>query len=83
MHCNTILLFAAVLQDAHKNYTRTAKELNKARSSYAELETMVSKLRTGLESTASSQSKDRNRIQELSDEVRVWIFYCYCTARIM
>ena len=60
-------------QDAHKNYTRTAKELNKTRSSYGELEGMVGKLRSSLENTASNQGKDRNRIQDLSEEVTsVW-----------
>ncbi|XP_025077162.1 coiled-coil domain-containing protein 171-like isoform X2 [Pomacea canaliculata] len=57
------------LEDTHKNYTRTAKELNKTRASYNELEAMVSKLRSSLETTSTSHGKDRNRIQELSEEI--------------
>ena len=83
MHC------VLHVQDAHKNYTRTAKELNKVRASYGELEGMVSKLRSSLETTASSQGKDRNRIQDLSEEVLWFLFvhllamhenvFCTCT----
>ena len=64
------LIPASYVKDAHKSYTRTAKDLNKARSSYGELEGMVGKLRCNLEDTASSQGKDRTRIQELSEEVQ-------------
>lgn len=57
------------LQEVQKNYTRTAKELNKTRGNYSEMEAMVGKLRSTLENTASSQGKDRNRIHDLSEEV--------------
>ena len=58
------------LEDAQKSYTRTAKELNRVRSEYGELETLLTRLKVDMQSTASNQSKDRTRIQELSEEVR-------------
>lgn len=57
------------LEDAQKGYTRTAKELNRVRSEYGELETLLTRLKVDMQSTATNQSKDRNRIQELSEEV--------------
>lgn len=57
------------LEDAQKSYTRTAKELNRVRSEYGELETLLTRLKVDMQSTASNQSKDRTRIQELSEEV--------------
>ena len=57
------------LEDAQKAYTRTAKELNRVRSEYGELETLLTRLKVDMQSTASNQSKDRTRIQELSHEV--------------
>ena len=67
------------VQDAHKNYTRAAKELNKVRANYGELEGMVAKLRSSLETTASSQGKDRSRIQDLSEEVSGFFVSSACT----
>jgi len=58
------------LEDAQKSYTRTAKELNRVRSEYGELETLLTRLKVDMQSTATHQSKDRTRIQELSEEVR-------------
>ena len=58
------------LEDAQKSYTRTAKELNRVRSEYGELETLLTRLKVDMQSTASNQSKDRTRIHELSEEVR-------------
>ncbi|KAL3866903.1 hypothetical protein ACJMK2_044153, partial [Sinanodonta woodiana] len=57
------------LEDAQKNYTRTAKELNRVRSEYGELESLLSRLKVDMQSTASNQNKDRSRIQELSEEI--------------
>ena len=56
-------------QDAQKNYTRTAKELNRVRSEYGELESTLTKMKIDLHSTASNQTKDRKRVHELSEEV--------------
>ncbi|KAL4227318.1 hypothetical protein ACF0H5_012763 [Mactra antiquata] len=57
------------LEDAQKSYTRTAKELNRVRSEYGELETLLTRLKVDMQSTATNQSKDRTRIQELSEEI--------------
>ncbi|XP_052797056.1 coiled-coil domain-containing protein 171-like isoform X2 [Mya arenaria] len=57
------------LEDAQKAYTRTAKELNRIRSEYGELETLLTRLKVDMQSTATNQSKDRTRIQELSEEI--------------
>lgn len=62
------------LEDAQKSYTRTAKELNRVRSEYGELETLLTRLKVDMQSTATNQSKDRTRIQELSEEVG----FCPC-----
>lgn len=52
-----------------KNYTRTAKELNRVRSEYGELESTLTKMKIDLHSTASNQTKDRKRVHELSEEI--------------
>ncbi|XP_060582945.1 coiled-coil domain-containing protein 171-like, partial [Ruditapes philippinarum] len=57
------------LEDAQRSYTRTAKELNRVRSEYGELETLLTRLKVDMQSTATNQSKDRTRIQELSEEI--------------
>ncbi|KAJ8304026.1 hypothetical protein KUTeg_017609 [Tegillarca granosa] len=57
------------LEDAQKNYTRTAKELNRIRSQYAEMEGSFTKLKVDMQSSASNQTKDRKRVQELSEEI--------------
>jgi hypothetical protein len=58
------------LQDAQKNYTRTAKELNRVRSEYSEMENSMAKMRITLQSSSSNSTKDRRRVQELSEEVQ-------------
>ena len=65
-----IMLYNCNSQDAQKNYTRTAKELNRIRSEYGELEGSMTKMRLNLQSTSNNSNKDRKRIQELSEEVR-------------
>ena len=67
---NNYLLYNCNSQDAQKNYTRTAKELNRIRSEYGELEGSMTKMRLNLQSTSNNSNKDRKRIQELSEEVR-------------
>ncbi|XP_041371577.1 coiled-coil domain-containing protein 171-like isoform X2 [Gigantopelta aegis] len=57
------------LEDAQKNYTRTARELNRVRAEASELEAMLSQLKFDLQSSSSSQDKDRNRIMGLSEEI--------------
>ena len=57
------------IEDTQKNYTKTAKDLNKTRSNYLELEATIRKLKTSLHSSASNQNKDRTRIGELSEEI--------------
>ncbi|CAC5379399.1 unnamed protein product [Mytilus coruscus] len=66
------------LEDAQKNYTRTAKELNRVRSEYGELESTLTKMKIDLHSTASNQTKDRKRVHELSEEVGLY----HCTVLI-
>uniref|UniRef100_K1QJZ5 Uncharacterized protein C9orf93 n=1 Tax=Magallana gigas TaxID=29159 RepID=K1QJZ5_MAGGI len=57
------------LEDAQKNYTRTAKELNRVRSEYSEMENGMAKMRITLQSSSSNSTKDRRRVQELSEEI--------------
>ncbi|XP_048259658.1 coiled-coil domain-containing protein 171-like isoform X3 [Haliotis rufescens] len=57
------------LEDAQKNYTRTAKELSRVRAESSELEGILTRTKIDLHSTNSNQDKDRTRIQGLSEEI--------------
>lgn len=65
------------VKDAQKNYTRTAKELNRVRSEYSEMENSMAKMRINLQSSSSNSTKDRRRVQELSEEVKKNNLYIY------
>ena len=67
-HSNVAFAFFN-MKDAQKNYTRTAKELNRVRSEYSEMENGMAKMRITLQSSSSNSTKDRKRVQELSEEV--------------
>ncbi|XP_050400373.1 coiled-coil domain-containing protein 171 isoform X2 [Patella vulgata] len=57
------------LEDTQKKYTRTAKELNRVRSDYGELEGLLARMQVDLQTTSSYSDRDRTRIQELSGEI--------------
>ncbi|XP_067665057.1 coiled-coil domain-containing protein 171-like [Haliotis asinina] len=57
------------LEDAQKNYTRTAKELSRVRAEAGELEGVLTRTKLDLQSTSNHQDKDRTRIQGLSEEI--------------
>ncbi|KAK3801916.1 hypothetical protein RRG08_028383 [Elysia crispata] len=57
------------IEDTHSKYTKAAKDLNKSRANYSELESTIGKLKTSLQVNANNQDKDRTRIQELSEEI--------------
>ena len=63
------LSIPSFFQYTQSKYTKAAKDLNKSRANYSELESTIGKLKTSLQVNANNQDKDRTRIQELSEEV--------------
>lgn len=44
--------------------------MNRVRSEYSEMENGMAKMRITLQSSSSNSTKDRRRVQELSEEVK-------------
>lgn len=56
--------------------------MNRVRSEYSEMENGMAKMRITLQSSSSNSTKDRRRVQELSEEVKAEL-YLYQRTLIM